>query len=175
MRTDEELRQSLLNVGHHVGNSIANAIDAFETLAYRRKLPIRITLWLCGIWLACIPTLFICSAGHEGGQTPPAPWVQDLMIGCGVYMAALFLIWFCRALLRLMDPILDAAFQTVPHPAEIEAFLWQQYGRQPSAQEVAAYHTMLTNQHNQDLINAGILLGGIALADHTVHNGGKIL
>ena len=85
-------------------------------------------------------------------------WTWVGLAGCAVCVGAPFF-WY----LRKSSRAIDRAIKPVPSPEQIRLQFIQTQGREPTIQEVAALHQMLTSQHNQDLLNAGILVGGALL------------
>ena len=76
--------------------------------------------------------------------------------------------------LREGSRAIDRAFQPIPSPQEIRLQFIQAQGREPTVQEVAALHQMLTSQHNQDLVGAGIMVGGAVLGARALNGKGLL-
>ena len=87
-----------------------------------------------------------------------------LILSAGYWVAFLALRWgngFGRNL--------DVVRRGVPTPAYIAAELQREWGREPTVQEVAAVHQMLTSRHNQALLDTGIGLGALYLMNRNLH------
>lgn len=61
------------------------------------------------------------------------------------------------------------AVRPIPHPGEIAGALEQEWGREPTVEEVAAVHQMLNDEHNRALVNSGIGIGALYLFSHNLH------
>lgn len=122
---------------------------------------IRLT-WTSGLCLLLI--------GMESWIGHPTSHIGDAFILIGAFL--LTFPWMCtwgvRAGIGLGKEI-NVASRGVPDPAYIQAQLRAEWGREPTMQEVAAVHTMLTNRHNQALLNTGIGLGAIYLMNQNLH------
>lgn len=66
-----------------------------------------------------------------------------------------------------VEPTLDAAITPVPSPNEIYHQLLSE-GYQPSVQDVAAIHQMLTAERNNAAANLGLGLGALYLANRAL-------
>lgn len=64
---------------------------------------------------------------------------------------------------------INKAATPVPSPAYIAVQLEQEWGREPTVQEVAAVQEMLHRDHNQALVNSGIGLGALYLFERNLH------
>jgi hypothetical protein len=104
--------------------------------------------------------LTIGLAGFQiNGTNPvPGPALYVGMSGMFLCMGAPFY-WYLREGSRAID----RAFKPVPSPQEIHLHFVQTQGREPTVQEVAAIHQMLTSQHNEDLLGAAAMVGGAYL------------
>lgn len=90
----------------------------------------------------------------------------------GILFAALcipFFIWCIKFGLSAGGFVGATITYQVPSPAEITETLRQQWGRAPSVEEVAAVQQILVNDHNQNLIAAGMLVGSAVLIHHELH------
>jgi len=123
-----------------------------------------------------IPTCiiaFIASGGMTGAGAHVGGMIFDWIGGIAAF--AIMFIWIPPILalsitsgLFLGDQIALAA-RPLPSPAQIAAQLEAEWGRPPTVEEVAAVHQMLTNQHNQALLNSGIGLGALYMIDKNLH------
>ena len=96
-------------------------------------------------------------------------WTWVGMAGCALCVGAPTYLYF-----RQTSRAIDVAMESVPSPQEIRLKFIQTQGREPTVQEVAALHQMLTSQHNQDLLNAGILVGGAVLGARALNGKGLL-
>ena len=133
-----------------------------KTKNWFRRHPF-VTVSLIGLAVALIAFSFPDPSGNPNAGT----WIG--MAGCALCVGAPF---YCY--LRAGSRAIDRAFQPIPSPQEIRLQFIQTQGREPTVQEVAALHQMLTSQHSQDLLNAGILVGGAVLGARAL-NGKKLL
>jgi hypothetical protein len=78
--------------------------------------------------------------------------------------------WYVRQASRAID----VALQPVPSPEQIRLQFIQTLGREPTVQEVAALHQMLTSRHSYDLLNAGIMVGGAVLGTRSLNGKGLL-
>lgn len=69
-----------------------------------------------------------------------------------------------------MNRNMNIVRQGVPSPQYIAQELRKEWGREPTVVEVQAVHQMLTSQHNQAMLNAGISLGALYLMDKNLHD-----
>ena len=71
-------------------------------------------------------------------------------------------------LLQELQREFEGRYAGYPFAEEIRLQFIQTQGREPTAQEVAAICQMATSQHNQAVLNAGILVGGAVLGTRAV-------
>lgn len=80
---------------------------------------------------------------------------------------ALALYWVTFIMWLIFGREMDAAYQTlsttVMSPIQIQQQLTMELGRPAQLNEVAAVHQMLTTEHNQQMISAGLTLGGLLM------------
>jgi hypothetical protein len=96
-----------------------------------------------------------------GSQVNAGVWVG--LAGMGLCVGAPICFYITQA-----SRAIDAAMQPVPSPEQIRLQFIQTRGREPTVQEVAALHQVLMSQHNQDLLHAGILVGGAVLGARAI-------
>lgn len=88
-----------------------------------------------------------------------------------VAMITILVPWLCWAGWQIGGQIgnsIHAAATPIPSPDEISWQLQQEWGRQPTVEEVQAVHQMLTSEHNQALLAAGIGVGAIYLINRNL-------
>ena len=115
------------------------------------------TLGTEAFWLGCL--LF-------GGLKSSTSNTSQYLIYAWGALGIPFLVLLCTGISRMLEPSFYALRQLrlpIPSPPEIEASLWQEWGRRPTLQEVAAVEQMLHNQRNRDLVNAGMGFGALYL------------
>jgi hypothetical protein len=89
------------------------------------------------------------------------------LIGVQIAIALLWCCWrFWLLIWHALDPLLDPLFETVSSPQVIAIRLEEEWGRPPTVVEVAAVHGMLISEHNQRMINSGLIIGAIFLLGH---------
>jgi hypothetical protein len=76
----------------------------------------------------------------------------------------LFFVYAFFAFANRTGNALHRAVQPVPSPAEIYVRIQHETGKEPSIADVAAIHQMLTAERNEAAVQAGIGVGGLALA-----------
>jgi hypothetical protein len=114
---------------------------------------------------------FILSTAFGAANVKPANAVFD--VAASVALASVVIPWAIYLVVKLYKSFaanLNAAMKPVPNPAEISWGLQQEWGRQPTVQEVAAVQQMLTSERNQSLLNSGITLGALYLMDRNLHD-----
>jgi hypothetical protein len=96
-------------------------------------------------------------------------WTWLGMAGMVLFVGAPFILY-----LRFGGRVIDMAMQPVPSPQQIRLQFIETQGREPTVQEIAALHQMLTSQHNQDMLNAGIVVGGAVLGNRAIQGKGLL-
>jgi len=76
-----------------------------------------------------------------------------------------------RGLKMIWERFFTPAMQPVPSPEQIRLQFMQTQGREPTVQEVQALHQMAVTEHNQALLNAGLVAGAFYLGFRAFHHG----
>lgn len=121
------------------------------------------TVSLVGLIIA----LAAFSVPDPSGAATTWTWVG--MAGCALCVGAPTWLY-----VREGSRAIDRAFKPVPSPQEIRLHFVQTQGREPTIQEVAAIHQMLTSQHNQDLMGAVAMVGGAVLGARALNGKGLL-
>lgn len=88
-----------------------------------------------------------------------------LMLGSLAVAALIFAFWCYRHI----HPLMQQATRPIPGVGEIARDLRLGLNREPTIEEVAAVHQMLTSQRNQAAVELGIGLGAAYLIGHDSH------
>lgn len=86
-----------------------------------------------------------------------------------VPMVVIWLVWmpvlwmYIRRQTNAAFAAAAAATQPIPSPAQIHDALLNEWGREPTIEEISAVHQMLHNQKNMALVQAGMGFGGLYL------------
>lgn len=110
----------------------------------------------------CVGLIMVITLPNPSGARVVGFWVMGIPIGIAF-------MWCCWKLSVVIWRALDPLFETVPSPQVIAVRLEQEWGRPPTVVEVAAVQQMLINEHNQHLINGGLIIGAIFLLGHHDH------
>jgi hypothetical protein len=90
-------------------------------------------------------------------------WILGIAIG--LILLWVFFLW-ARLCWRAAGDVFGRV-QKVPSPPQVAAALANEWGRQPTVQEVQAVHQLLQSEHDRALVAAGALsLGGLYLLAH---------
>jgi hypothetical protein len=93
-------------------------------------------------------------------------WIALAVVG---FWAIRIFMWIVSALwggFHTVTANVDVALKQIPSPQQIASQLEQEWGRPATVLEIAAVHQMLTSEHNQAVLNAGIGLGALYLVGH---------
>ena len=122
------------------------------------KYSVRQLLAIC----FCVGLIMVITLPNHSVARVVGFWVMGIPIG----IAFMWCCWrFSVVIWRALDPL----FETVPSPQVIAIRLEEEWGRPPTVVEVAAVQQMLINEHNQRLINGGLVIGAIFLLGHHDH------
>lgn len=109
-------------------------------------------------YMATVVTGLILGLGFGG------LWIGFVIIGCFMVVGAGF-VYYMKAVFAAMNK----AKAGVPSPQQIRQHFVQTQGREPTVEEVNALHAMLVREHNQALVNVGILGVGLYGANRALH------
>ena len=114
-----------------------------------------------------IAATWIGFANSHYPTTPVSFWTVLGVVGFIAVVGTPFLCYF-----RLACREMDKAFAHVPTPGEIHSSFVQQFGREPSLEEVAFIQDEYKRGRNEAAINTLILGGGLALGAHVIKGKG---
>ena len=134
------------------------------------------------IWLVAIELVLLWALHGVGGTPDPVTGASGpLLNGTFPYLilfgpVAVVIALGCAASAlagwRGMGFVMDnasIATRPIPSPPEIAWQLQQEWGRQPTVEEVAAVQQLLMNERNQALVNAGMSLGAHYIMSNIAH------
>ena len=145
----------------------------FSSAAFRAFAFLTISITLCGMRKLIKIYKYLCFTGTVLGlilycgatQSPSSQAMKSvgakMFIFCCAIPIVLWFFWICAKVgFQIGDSVVQAS-RPVPQPGEIYLALTKEYGRPATVEEVGAVHQMLHDQHNQDLVNAGLGLGAL--------------